>query len=75
MDEKMDVIPGLGDLLTYLHGWQSQHGVKAILVIEGPPLTVQHVGVTRAEAVPLLREAAAMAEGIAHAGSSPTGNE
>lgn len=75
MDEKHEVIPGLADLMTFLHGWQSQHGVRAVLVIEGPPLTVQQMGISRDETAALLRDAAAMAEGVAHAGSFAAGDE
>lgn len=68
MDKGTDALRGLADLIMFLHVWQSEHGVKAILVLEGPPLTVHHMGITRTDAVSLLESAARMADGIVRAG-------
>ena len=61
-----DDADAFADLLMLLQQWHSQHGQALVVVMERPPLTVQHVGCSLTDGSRLLAAAAAMGDSLAH---------
>lgn len=68
---RSDDTDAFADLLMLLQQWHSQHGQALVVVMEGPPLTVQHVGCSLTDGSRMLAAAATLGDSLARRETRP----